>query len=196
MTGRRFKILFFSLWILIVAGFAASWFLRGDLDLGQSHVSANVKEIEGYKNWTKVNKSPRMMPGEVSILCAAPSSRTDDPHGKDQFDKYYTVYVNDKGRDAMLTQKSPQFPEGSVIVKEKLTTYDGKTPELMTVMIKQKKGTNPLTGDWDYMVVDATGTKIEARGNLANCQACHAGQSAGDYVFRTYLDQETQKKLR
>ncbi len=111
-------------------------------------------------------------------------------------DKFITVYVNDAGRRAMLSQKKPKFPVGSVIVKEKLPAVDSQSPELLTVMIKQRKGFNPAGGDWEYMVLDGTGTKIEGRGRLENCQACHLANQKTDYVFRSYLDREVEGGLK
>lgn len=95
----------------------------------------------------------------------------------------------------MLEQYTPAFPQGSVIVKERLSDQKSETPELMTVMIKQKKGFDPAGGDWEYMVTDGTGTRIEGRGKLANCQVCHIARPENDYIFRSYLDPETYKKL-
>jgi hypothetical protein len=161
-------------------------------------VNKQVKEIEGYKNWTKVNPSPRLMPRAVATDCALWSvngiriNGDSNPHR----DKYLTVYVNEIGRRSMLNQKHPKFPEGSVIVKEKLPAQDSQTPELLTVMIKQKKGFNPASGDWEYMVVDGTGTKMAGRGNLQNCQTCHVAYQKTDYTFRTYLPYEVASKLK
>jgi hypothetical protein len=198
MTTRKFKILFISLFLLVMAGSAAVYLFRGDAFPGEEHVSAKVKEIDGYQKWTKVNSAPQSMPAEISALCAMPrfTPASNSVHGDKSQDKYFTVYVNGTGREAMLTQKVPQFPEGSVIVKEKLTDRNSKTPELLTVMIKQKKGSNPAAGDWEYMVTDGTGTKVEGRGMLENCQACHVGQQGGDYIFRTYLEEDTKKNLK
>src|SRR5436190_17769194 len=97
------------------------------------------------------------MPDIVAMSCvlyrsskgAVVDSKT-NPHLK----KYIIVHVNDIGRKAMLEEKNPKFPEGSVIVKEKLPEEKSQTPELLTVMIKQRKGFNPESGDWEYMVVD------------------------------------------
>jgi hypothetical protein len=111
-------------------------------------------------------------------------------------DKYFTVYVNDLGRQAMLGQKNPKFPEGSVIVKEKLSAQDSTEPELLTVMVKQKEGFNPANGDWEYMVLDGTGTKLAGRGLLQNCQSCHIANHKTDYVFRTYLSAEVAGQLK
>ena len=160
---------------------------------------AMVNEIDGYKNWTKVNSVPQFMPVRVATDCAIRISPTgidlgsaNNPH----LNKYFTVYVNEVGRKAMLSQRKPSFPEGSVIVKEKLSTRFSQTPELLTVMIKQKKGFNPASGDWEYMVVDGTGTKVEGRGDLQNCQSCHLANRKADYIFRTYLSGELQSKLK
>jgi hypothetical protein len=158
-----------------------------------------VNEIEGYKDWTKVNDVPQVMPERVATACAilvqmdgGGIGGQKNPHRE----KYYTVYVNQVGRAAMLEQKNPRFPEGSVIVKEKLASRFSESPELLTVMIKRRKGFNPRGGDWEYMVVDGTGTKIEGRGNLKNCQGCHLGNQKTDYIFRTYLSDEVANSLK
>ena len=198
MTTRKFKVLFLTIFLLVLAGSAAVYLFRGDAFPGEERVSASVKEIEGYKNWTKVNSIPQHMPAEVSRLCGE-SRRTiasNSVHGDRSEEKYFTVYVNDTGREAMLTRKVPQFPEGSIIIKEKLTDRSSKTPELLTVMIKQKKGSNPETGDWEYMVTDGTGTTVQGRGFLENCQACHIGQKGTDYIFRTYLEEAAEESLK
>ncbi len=161
--------------------------------------SNQVKEIEGYKSWTKVNSVPQLMPERVATDCrlwTAGKGVIIDGEGNPHRDKYFTVYVNEVGRRAMLNQKQPKFPVGSVIVKEKLPVQDSQTPELLTVMIKQKQGFNPASGDWEYMVVDGTGTKMEGRGNLQNCQSCHVGYQKNDYIFRTYLPYEVESKLK
>jgi hypothetical protein len=158
-----------------------------------------VKEIEGYKQWTKVNSVPQLMPERVAADCylwKAPGGEVvngpDNPHR----DTYFTVYVNDFGREAMLKRKNPVFPEGTVIVKEKLSTKDSQEPELLTVMIKQNQGFDPASGNWEYMVVDGTGTKVEGRGHLQNCQSCHLAHQKNDYIFRTYLPAKVSSKLK
>jgi Cytochrome P460 len=152
-----------------------------------------VKEIAGYRGWTKVNPEPQLMLDRTALLCAAPVRATPkNPH----LNKYVTVYVNDVARKPMFDQLNPFFPEGSVIVKEKLPDKTTQEPELLTVMIKRAKGFNPTTGDWEYMVVDGAGTTVQARGKLENCQSCHAGQPKTDYVFRTYLSDEAKNKLK
>lgn len=157
----------------------------------------DVKEISGYKKWTKVNPKPLDLPTPLDALCRMPTGAdlietSSNPHRQ----KFFTVYVNDVGQKAMMTEKTPKFPEGSVIVKEKLLAENSKSPELLTVMIKQKKGFNKVTGDWEYMVVNGTGTKIEGRGKLENCQSCHLLNEKTDYVFRSYLTEKVKSELK
>jgi hypothetical protein len=169
-----------------------------DTSLAQTR-NRQVKEIEGYRMWTKVNSTPQLMPDVVAMSCArytGPAVGPVDSQSNPHLHKYITVYVNDIGRKAMLGQKKPAFPEGSVIVKEKLADPASQTPELLTVMIKQKEGFSPEGGDWEYMVVNGGGTQAEDRGNLENCQACHFNRKENDYLFRTYLSKADIKKLK
>jgi len=158
-----------------------------------------LKEIEGYRSWTKVNEVPQLMAPRVAIACAvvmAPGGVDVNGSTNPHRNKFFTVYVNDVGREAMVSQKNPKFPVGTVIVKEKLPSKESQTPELLTVMIKQKEGFNRASGDWEYAVMDGTGTRLEGRGNLQNCQSCHLANRETDYVFRTYLSNDARDALK
>jgi hypothetical protein len=158
-----------------------------------------VMEIEGYRSWTKVNEVPQLMAPRVAIACArvmAPGGVDVNGSTNPHTNKFFTVYVNDLGRAAMVSQKTPKFPVGSVIVKEKLAAKESQTPELLTVMIKQKEGFNQASGDWEYAVMDGTGTRLQVRGDLQNCQSCHLAKQGSDYVFRTYLSNDVRDALR
>jgi hypothetical protein len=154
-----------------------------------------VEEIRDYRKWTKVNPQPVNMDMAVAQLCAAPRgarSADKNPH----LNKFITVYVNEKGRRAMMEEREPLFPVGSVIVKEKLAAKDAASPELLTVMIKRGRGFNPQSGDWEYLVTSGAGTEVEARGRLQSCQACHEMHKGTDYVSRIYLPDEVRRALR
>jgi hypothetical protein len=182
---------------LIVSYFATRSFSFAAVQSG-SRVGEPVKEIAGYRGWMKVNSEPQLMPERTAALCAPaslPTTNVDGPKNPHRH-KYLTVYVNDVGRHAMIEQLKPNFPEGSVIVKEKLPDRSSQDPELMTVMIKRGKGFNPASGDWEYMVVDGAGTKVLAQGKLEGCQSCHTANPGSDYVFRTYLPNEAWAKMK
>ena len=138
--------------------------------------------------WNRVNDEPYYLTSNLNIQCAAPTAadykrqRENNPHKS----AFITVYVNSAGKDAMLTQKSPRFPEGSVIVKQKLDAKERK-PILYTIMRKREAGYNPQLGDWEFSVVGANGTEVLAKGKLENCQSCHLGEGTSDFVFRDYV---------
>jgi hypothetical protein len=78
-----------------------------------------------------------------------------------------------------------EFPEGSLILKEKLNRVTGKT-ELFTGMWKREKDFFPEVGDWEFFIVDAEATRIVQRGKLPQCASCHEEYPRGDYVTKEY----------
>jgi len=154
-------------------------------------------EIAGYKNWTKVNKEPQIVWSQLSALCKSPTQAQIDEDAKNPHnDKFITVYVNDAGKDEMMTKRYPNFPVGTVIVKEKLSTAESKSPELLTVMIKREKNYNPKVGDWEFLTFNGAATETTARGKLENCQTCHLVEKKTDYISRKYLPYEIRQKLK
>jgi hypothetical protein len=153
--------------------------------------------ITGYRKWTRVNPRPHWVFSQLAALCRSltPEEQAGvaaDPHE----DKFVTVYVNEVARAAMLHQQKPTFPMGSVIVKEKLTSADSRTPELLTVMRKQRKGYNPRGGDWEYLVFDGTAAAVQSQGDSQRCVSCHAQWKETDYVSRAYLPDDVRRRLK
>lgn len=162
---------------------------------GSSNTTAEQHEsIKGYRAWTRVNPVPADFPSTLAQLCAPLTVKQleMDPHK----DKFITVYVNELGTNAMMHEKKPHFPKGSVIVKEKLPSRESTSPELLTVMIKREQGYNSGNGDWEYMALDGDGKEVRARGRLEKCQGCHQRAASGDYVHRNYLPAEVREKLK
>ena len=150
--------------------------------------------ITNYKHWTRVNPVAAVFDANVAAMCAAANlgAVKNDPHR----DKFLTVFVNEIGRKSMMEDKAPHFPQGSVIVKEKLPAKDSPSPELLTVMMKREAGFNPENGDWEYLVFDGAAKQVQTRGRLDNCQACHTMVAHTDFVYRSYLPAELRAKLR
>ena len=145
-------------------------------------------EILKYKTWTLVNSKPEKMAPEVETYCADVSRKAlVNPHK----DKYIRVYVNDFGRDAMFQRVNPRFPVGSIIVKEKLPDEKSEEPEFYTIMVKRESGFDPDNGNWQYLTMDKTKSKIEEPGiddQKVSCQYCHMEYKVrSDYVSREYL---------
>lgn len=214
--NRRFKIMLIVLLVALVSlGISAFKLASGTLP-----VYASVKAIDDdpeqvlarlakYRTWTLVNPEPVMMDRVASQLCSMPPQgtrviRAPDPNrnkyrygpADPHLNKFLSVYVNETGREAMMTQRSPEFPQGSLIVKEKLSTKESQTPELLTAMLKREKGYNPGNGDWEYMLLDGAATEIVERGRMSSCSVCHAAYSSTDYVTRLYLPHDARAKLK
>ncbi len=168
----------------IISGHESVTMIEGDDD------AVIVRKLAKYKTWTLVNPTPVLMDANAAFACAAVITR--NPHAS----KYISVYVNQKGQDAMLRQERPLFPVGSVIVKEKLAYSTASSPELLTVMIKRDKGYDENSGNWEYLVLDGSAAKIAQRGRLKSCNGCHIGYPKTDYVTRTYLPDAVRKELR
>ncbi|MEO6393287.1 MAG: cytochrome P460 family protein [Pyrinomonadaceae bacterium] len=152
-----------------------------------------LTKLATYRKWKLVNPTPQLMEPLAAISCARIVGRSE---GSPHLHKYISVYVSDEGSGAMLQQLKPAFPVGSIIVKEKLAEKTSTEPELLTVMLKREPGYNEAGGNWEYLVLDGKGTKIEQRGKLASCNSCHIEYKHSDYVTRTYLSNEVRNGLK
>lgn len=128
----------------------------------------------------RVTPQPVDMPEKLATLCR-PAVGISGPHAAAKIH----VFAN---APAALPIFDPwgKFPEGSLIVKEKLGTENSKT-QLFTGMWKREKGYFPECGDWEFFTVDAAATKIVERGKLANCASCHEDFTKGDCVSKDYV---------
>ena len=153
-----------------------------------------VGEITGYRSWRKATPVPALYDAQVAAMCA-PSTQQPVARGP-HTDKFILVYVNETGRQALLQQRTPDFPEGSIVVKEKLPDASGRSPELLTVMLKRGKGFNPASGDWEFAVLDGAANRVLEQGKLENCAACHNTKKEVGFVFRSYLTPDAKAKQR
>ena len=96
------------------------------------------------------------------------------------------VYLNDIALSTLPESRPLNYPEGAVIVREKLKTEAG-SPELLTAMIKRKKGFNPEANDWEFLLVSGDATKIKKREKVGDCLSCHESVIGKDFVFDNYL---------
>jgi len=191
------KILSFFLTLLACLGAAVFLSTPSPSETVLASSSNDSELIAGYRKWKRVNAEPQNVPSRIAIQCAAPTVRdTELEQNNPHRDKFVVVYVNDIGRFAMTEQKYPKFPQGSIIVKEKLATKDSDSPELLTVMRKREPGYNPDNGDWEYMVFDGPGKVMQASGKLENCQGCHVKEKITDYVSRRYIPFAVVEKMQ
>jgi Cytochrome P460 len=185
----RYTVLAVCLCVTILVGSAV---FGGGLTHPKSPPKPDLVSIlQNYKTWPKVNREPFRVNSVTIQLCANPGQllrkKIKDSQDNPHLDAYIDVYVNGKGRTAMLKHGDTTFPLGAVIVKEKRQDLKRSEPDLMTVMVKREKGYNPAVGDWDFAVLDGQAKIVKAEGRLANCIACHTSVSRSDYVYRSYL---------
>ena len=81
-----------------------------------------------------------------------------------------------------ITDKASLFPEGSILVREKFAKTGDQQPELLAVMIKRQKGFNAVGGDWEFMLINGSMTKVKLRQKKGDCLDCHQSQLSTDYV--------------
>ena len=96
----------------------------------------------------------------------------------------------------MMSEMYPKFPQGSIIVKAKSSGEANRPPELLTIMVKQGEGYDQGNGNWEYLVMDGSASKVERPTNVESCRACHLARKETDYVSRAYLPKTVREKLR
>jgi hypothetical protein len=208
IRNRNILMFFFGVGLCTCAAVFLSRPVNSEVSVVKDHAASGSKVIAGYKQWTLVNPQPKIIEAMNAGLCRAPLP-IDIAHdiGSPHVRKLISVYVNEIGKGAMMEQKQPHFPEGSVIVKEKLgeamkwengvwRQQSPSPPELLTVMRKRETGYDPAKGDWEYLVFDGSGKTLQASGKLETCQACHSLLKNSDYIARSYLPAEVLAKLK
>ena len=91
------------------------------------------------------------------------------------------MFANDLALLAIRGQKT-RFPEGSIIVREKLAKVGDTEPNLLAVMIKRETGYNPDGGDWQFLLTNGKGTKVRVNQRRGDCLSCHLNAAATDFV--------------
>jgi hypothetical protein len=147
--------------------------------------------ISHYRTWKRVNDEPIHMQPIIAASCVGPTAwQKSNPHDR----KYFTVFVNKIGAEAMMKEGTTHFPEGSIIVKEKMPALAAQ-PELLTVMVKRPAGYDSAHGDWQYFIADGVAQKTSTD-NAPRCQSCHDMDKENDYVFRSYVPKADQPNWR
>lgn len=96
------------------------------------------------------------------------------------------VYANDLAKTE-IEKDAPQFPVGSIIVREKLLRSGDATPETVIAMVKRETNFSRQTGDWEFFTFSGNDLQMKSRETNGNCLACHAQAKETDFVFRDFL---------
>ena len=92
------------------------------------------------------------------------------------------VFANELALDA-IRRELREFPEGSVLVREKQSSKDPAKPELLAVMIKRQEGFNTNGGDWQFLTTNGSLTKVNLNQKIGICLDCHETQKRNDFVY-------------
>jgi hypothetical protein len=115
-------------------------------------------------------------PGEMT-----PPPTTSSENKTNHETSFGFAYVNEVGSGGF--RRSPfAFPTGTMIVREKLLTPNGK-PERLVVMIKHEKTFNAKANGWEFFIVNGDATKVLKREKNGPCLKCHVSASNNDFVF-------------
>lgn len=131
-----------------------------------------------YKTWgsypnSKWNTYSGFMEGE-------------NPHGN-----WTRIYLNDTARvfaDRWANKPlregdpGPEFPEGSIVLKENHKTWAADELIELTVMLKREGGYNPEGGNWYWLKVSPSGV-VDRAGKVDGCISCHKPSPAGDFML-------------
>lgn len=96
------------------------------------------------------------------------------------------VYANDLAKSE-FDRENPQFPVGSIIVREKNAAETSEIPVSVIAMVKREKGFSKDSGDWEFFTFNGADLKTQKRETKGDCAACHSRSEKTDWVFRDYL---------
>ena len=137
-----------------------------------------------YRDFTRLTKHPHLVAPLTATLCTTLShavvereKRTTGPHYRTSIH----LYAN-PAAIAAVNGQLPQFPVGSVIVKEKLA--DAGKVSGVGGMIKREAGYDASNGDWEYFYYGNPGEF--SSGRIRSCIECHRAAKSTDYVYSVW----------
>jgi hypothetical protein len=136
-----------------------------------------------YRGFKRLTDSARLVAPLTGRLCRLPPKDLIEkerlmtgPHSRVSVH----IYANPAAAEA-IAANAPEFPEGTIIVKEKF----GRGVAITDIagMLKRAKGYDPKNGDWEFFFFTPGGEFTT--GKLANCIDCHSGGKR-DHVFNVW----------
>jgi len=125
------------------------------------------------------------MPGPTVFSQSRPASTPKEKAThQDGGSSFGVVYVNRLAREFVSAAPAVQFPQGAIIVREKLAKADDARPQALAA-IKRVRGFNPKANDWEFLRLDGATNKILERQKEGSCVDCHAEQKQRDFVYAT-----------
>lgn len=99
------------------------------------------------------------------------------------------VYANDLAL-AETKKDRPNFPVGSILVREKNVLQNSPLPQTVIAMVKREQGFSKDTNDWEFFVFDGYLMNLKVRETVGSCSTCHAAASKTDWVFLKEINKD------
>ncbi|MDB2687538.1 cytochrome P460 family protein [Mariniblastus sp.] len=175
------KTLLIVLMILLAIGIATYGFLR-PIPGETSSASVAAQTVSGDEEaMHRITETAFRMSPPAATLCKIDATES-PPH----VGYYCHVFANSVALETIKSGRG-EYPLGSIVVKQKYASRLIQNTELFTIMRKMKEGYDDENGNWEYSIVDSTGSNIQLRGREASCIQCHAYYKETDFVSRVYL---------
>lgn len=145
---------------------------------------ANSLIFAKYYKWKRITPKLESAAGGEGSICCPPKGT----NAGQVTEPYFNVFSDKNAELAFARPAGTPFPEGSMIVKELLSSNKkGTEARTLLAMVKRDEGFDPAHGDWEFMVLRRIKQPIIVeRGKIAHCQNCHEKAKAQDFVFRGY----------
>jgi len=139
------------------------------------------RSLAGYTTWRRLTPDGYSIPPQLSSLCTSQAAAS-PPRSAEAYGPHANTFVNVFANPLAATALNSRgvFPEGSILVKEKLLDGRSDIPSAYGVMIKRRKGSNPSTSDWEFLFYPS-----ERSASFTNCADCHRS-AQHDFVFGSY----------
>ena len=155
------------------------WTFLALAGLGLAATATIPRPLADYRRWTPLTPEPQRMPYQLATMCAPfmkGLANTEGPHK----DRWVVVYANPVAIAGFKATEAEEFPEGSIIAKEKRLERDDAHPDGVAFMIKHGKGELQESGGWEFAFYPSA-----PQARYDGCVDCHRSGGSKDYVFST-----------
>ncbi len=138
-----------------------------------------------WKVFSRKEKEP-IAPPRPDVRSSAVKAESDiTNHGQ----TFGVVYANDLAL-AEAKNERPEFPVGSIFVREKNVLENSPVPQTVIAMVKREKGFSSATNDWEFFLFDGYLMNLKVRETVGSCSTCHVAAAKTDWVFLKEINKE------
>lgn len=112
----------------------------------------------------------------------APAPTAAEIEDTDHGQTFGVVYANDLAL-AETKKERPNFPVGSILVREKNALENSPIPQTVIAMVKREMGFSKETNDWEFFLFDGYLMNLKVRETVGSCSTCQATTAKTDWVF-------------